>query len=148
MPSYSDIYVISERRDLKTIDGFLNQFLPDRDETADEYEFPQYSDNPEIIFGSVEEALRKSINDCKLDYRIYWRALNAAKPEHAMVFFLSDGYVIYGLSTDDAYPEYALDLLSKMKSFLGSGLGYVGHEASPDAENIEQFKREISVHQP
>lgn len=148
MPSYSDIYVISEKRDLKTINEFLNEFLPARDEAADEYEFPQYSDNPEIIFRSAEEALRKSIDDCELDYRIYWRALNEAKPEHAMVFFLSDGYVIYGLSTDDAYPEYAADLLSKMKSFLGSTLGYIGHEASPDAENIEEFKREIDVHKP
>lgn len=148
MPSYSDIYVISEKRDRKTIEEFLNQFLPARDETADEYEFPQYSDNPEIIFSTVEEALGKSIADPELDYRIYWRALNEAKPEHAMVFFLDDGYVIFGLSTDDAYPEYVSDLLSKMKSFLGSSLGYIGHEASPDADSIEQFKREIDLHRP
>jgi len=148
MPSYSDIYVISEKRDRQTIEEFLNEFLPARDETADEYEFPQYSDNPEVMFRTADEALKKSINDRELDYRIYWRALNDAKPEHAMVFFLADGYVIYGLSTDDAHPEYASDLLSKMKSFLGSSLGYIGHEASPDAENIEQFKREIDAHQP
>lgn len=148
MPSYSDIYVISERRDFKTINEFLNKFLPARDETAVEYEFPQYSDNPEIVYRSAEDALRKSINEHELDYRIYWRALNEAKPEHGMVFFLSDGYVIYGLSTDDSYPEYAAELLSKMKSFLGSDLGYIGHEASPDAENLQQFKREIDVHQP
>jgi hypothetical protein len=65
-----------------------------------------------------------------------------------MVFFLADGYVIFGLSTDDAYPEYVSDLLSKMKSFLGSSLGYIGHEASPDADSIEQFKREIDLHRP
>lgn len=148
MPSYSDIYVISKKRDRKTIEEFLNQFLPARDETADEYEFPQYSDNPEIIFSTAEEALGKIIADPELDYRIYWRALNEAKPEHAMVFFLADGYVIFGLSTDDAYPEYVSDLLSKMKSFLGSSLGYIGHEASPDADSIEQFKREIDLHRP
>ena len=148
MPSYSDIYVISEKRDRKTIEGFLNEFLPARDETADEYELPQYSDNPEVTFCTAEDALVKSINDRELDYRIYWSALNEAKPEHAMVFFLADGYVIFGLSTDDAYPEYASDLLSKMKLFLGSSLGYIGHEASPDADNVEQFKREIDVHQP
>jgi hypothetical protein len=59
-----------------------------------------------------------------------------------------DGHVIYGLSTDDAYPEYAADLLGKMKSILDSGLGYIGHEASPDASNLEQFKVEINTHKP
>ena len=148
MPSYSDIYVISERRDQKTVEEFLNEFLPNRDETADEYELPQYSESIDVIFSTAEEALYKCINERNIDYRIYWRALNEAKPEHAMVFFLADGNVIYGVSTDDAYPEYASGLLLKLKSFLGSGLGYIGHEASPDAENLEQFKREIVVHQP
>jgi hypothetical protein len=148
MPSYSDIYVISEKRDRKTVEDFLDKFLPDRDEAADEYEFPQYADKPEEILSTAEEAMTKAIKNRELDYRIYWRALNEAKPEHAMIFFLADGYVIYGLSTDDAYPKYASELLSEMKLFLGSNLGYIGHEASPDAENLEQFKREIDVHQP
>ncbi len=148
MPSYSDIYVISERRDSNSVEEFLNEFLPCRDEAANEYEFPQYSGNAEIIFSSVEDALNKCIDEPDLDYRIYWRALSEKKPEHAMVFFLADGYVIYGLSTDDAYPEYVSELLSKLQSFLGSTLGYIGHEASPDAESLEQFKREIGVHQP
>jgi len=148
MPSYSDIYVISEKRDRETVEEFLNEFLPVRDETADEYEFPQYSDSAEVIFHTAEEAVGKCIDERDLDYRIYWRALSEAKPEHAMVFFLADGNVIYGVSTDDAYPEYASELLLKLKSFFGSSLGYIGHEASPDAENIEQFKREMGVHQP
>ncbi|WP_415891931.1 hypothetical protein ACMXYN_11440 [Neptuniibacter sp. PT8_73] len=148
MPSYSDIYVISDKRDRKSVEEFLNEFLPYRDESADEYEFPQYSDSAEIVFSSADDALNKCIDEPDLDYRLYWRALGEKKPEHAMVFFLSDGYVIFGLSTDDAYPEYASELLLKMQSFLGSTLGYIGHEASPDAENLEQFKREIRVHQP
>ncbi len=148
MPSYSDIYVISEKRGRKDIEEFLNEFLPCRDETADEYEFPQYSDDPDIIYSKADDALAKCVTEQQLDYRIYWRALENAKPEHAMVFFLEDGNVIYGLSTDDAYPEYAAELLLKMKSFLDSSLGYIGHEASPDAENLEEFKGQISVHQP
>ena len=147
MPSYSDIYVISEKRDRKSVDAFLNEFLPQRDETADEYEFPQYSDSAEIIFSSVDDALEKCISERDIDYRFYWRALNDVKPEHAMVFFLADGYVIYGLSTDDAYPKYAFELLLRLQTFLQSNLGYIGHEASPNAENLEQFKREINVHQ-
>jgi len=47
MPEYSDIYVISDKRDKNTIDLFLEHFLPKREESADEYEVPQYSENPE-----------------------------------------------------------------------------------------------------
>lgn len=148
MPSYSDIYVISNKRDRDSVEEFLDEFLPYREEAADEYEFPQYSDKAEIIFSSVTDVLNKCIDEPNVDYRIYWRALSQNNPEHAMVIFLVDGYVIYGLSTDDAYPEYASELLSKLQSFLDSTMGYIGHEASPDAENYEQFKREISVHQP
>ena len=148
MPSYSDIYIISKKRDRKSVEDFLDKFLPQRTETADEYEFPQYSDNAEIIFSTADDALNKCIEEPDLDYRIYWRTLGENKPEHAMVFFLADGYVIYGLSTDDAYPEYATKLLSELQLFLGNNLGYIGHEASPDAENLVEFKREIGVHQP
>ncbi len=148
MPLYSDIYVISEKRDRKSVEDLLNEFLPQLDETADEYEFPQYSDSAEIVFSSVDDALEKCISEQDIDYRIYWRALNDEKLEHAMLFFLADGYVIYGLSTNDAYPKYASELLLRLQTFLESNLGYIGHEAPPDAENLEQFKREINEHQP
>lgn len=146
MPSYSDIYVISEKRNSGTIENFLNEFLPIREETADEYEFPQYADNPEIVYRKIDETLGKCIAERNTDYGIYWQALEGKKPEHAMVFFLEDGNVIYGLSTDDAYPEYAAELLQKMKILLNSSLGYVGHEASPDSSNIEEFKVQINAH--
>ncbi len=64
-------------------------------------------------------------------------------PKMRWCSFSSDGHVIYGLSADASYPDYASSLLSRMKSFLGSDLGYITHEASPDAENLEQFKEEI-----
>jgi len=61
MPSYSDIYVISDKRNFETIEGFLNEFLPLREESADEYEFPKYADNPETIYREVNELLGKCI---------------------------------------------------------------------------------------
>tara|TARA_R110002050_G_C8940495_1_gene512576 strand:+ start:100 stop:546 length:447 start_codon:yes stop_codon:yes gene_type:complete len=148
MPSFSDIYVISEKRNREIIDLFLNEFLPIRDESADEYEFPQYSENPEVIFRKAEEALDKCVAEKNTEYSLYWQALDRRKPEHAMVFFLPDSHVIFGVSTDDAYPEFAVQLLEKMKLFLGSDLGYIGHEAAPEAISLEQFKVEINAHNP
>lgn len=148
MPEYSDIYVISERRDESTIDAFLNHFLPKREESADEYEYPQYAHNSEIVFERVSEVIAKCIEDSTAEYNIYWRATENAKPEHAMVFFLSDGNVIYGLSTDASNQPYAKRLLRELKDMLGSPLGYIGHEASPDATNLQEFKIQAKAHNP
>jgi hypothetical protein len=148
MPSYSDIYVISNSRESGNIERFLNRFLPEREESADEYEFPQYSDHPENVYQTANELLERCYSETGIEYVLYWRAVGARKPEHAMVFFLKDDNLVYGLSTDDAYPEYATELLKEMKSFLNSNLGYIGYEASPDVANLEEFKRQINAHKP
>lgn len=120
MPYYSGIYVISEKRDRNTIESFLNEFLPDREESASEYEFPQYSDAPEITYREAAEVIGKCINDRGTDYRLYWRTLGRAKP------------------------EFASELLQKLKLFLRSNYGYIGHEASTNADKLSDFMRHIS----
>ena len=49
MPEYSDIYIITEKRDKAIVESFLQHFLPEREESAEEYEIPQYSENPKIL---------------------------------------------------------------------------------------------------
>lgn len=148
MPSYFDIYVISDKRSLDSVECFLDEFLPLREQSADEYDFPQYADTPEVTYREASQALEKCVAEQKAEYSFYWRALENRKPEHAMVFFLKDGNVIYGLSTDDAFPGYAEELLQKMRALLNTGLGYIGHEATPGAENLEEFKAQINAHKP
>lgn len=148
MPEYSDIYVISEERDTEVISDFLDHFLSQREDSADEYEFPQYSDDPSVIYKKDSEILARCVEDKTAEYGIYWRAIDNQKPEHAMVFFLRDGNVIYGLSTDASDQQYAHQLLTELKELLGSKLGYIGHEASPNVESIDEFKIQIEVHTP
>ena len=147
MPSYFDIYVITNERNRQTVARFLEHFAPLRSETADDYPYPQYSDVPEIVYQDIEQVLNRCCNHANVDYRLYWKAKGNAKPEHAMVFFLADGHVIFGLSTDDSYPQYAAELLQDLKRFLGSELGYIGHEASPDVDNLLEFQQEITRNQ-
>jgi len=44
-----------------TVELFLNHFLPEREESADEYEFPQYSDSPRVVYTKSEDALKECI---------------------------------------------------------------------------------------
>jgi len=146
MPECSDIYVISEKRDLKTVEGFLDKFAPKREESAVEYEVPQYSENLKLMFKSAVELIRYCIKNSSTEHTIYWRALDDNKPEHAMVFYLEDAYVIYGLSTDAMDQKYVKSLLEHMKSYLGSSLAYIAHEASPTAGTLKEFEAQIELH--
>ena len=148
MPEYSDIYVISDKREKSTVEDFLDHFLPRREESADEYGVPQYSENPEILFDNADALIEYCAKHKNTEHAIYWRALDNKKPEHCMVFYLADGNVIYGLSTDAIDQPYAKRLLEEMKSFLGTDLGYIGHEASPDVSNLKEFKKQMDVHKP
>ena len=148
MLEYSDIYVISDKRDRKTIEKFLNDFLPNREESADEYEVPQYSDNPEVIFGKAAELIDYCEKNTNIEHAIYWRATENSEPEHGMVFYLKDGFVVYGLSTDASNQEYAAALLNELKEYFSTTHGYIGHEASPDVESYSEFLRQEVAHQP
>jgi hypothetical protein len=146
VPEYSDIYVISNKRDALSVESFLECFLPQREESAEEYEVPQYSNTPTVTFTSAFELMAFCAKKQSESYVVYWRALNEMKPEHGMVFYLRDGNVIYGLSTDAAEQNYARKLLQELKAFLGSSLGYIAHEASPDADCLEEFETQVELH--
>lgn len=147
MPEYSDIYIITGKRDRATVEKFLQHFLPQREESADEYTVPQYSDNPEIIFNKAYELVEHCEINSNVDHSIYWRARGGRKPEHGMVFYLEDGNAIYGLSTDAENHRYAKSLLHEMKTFFNVSHGYIGHEASPDVKNYTEFLEQEKKHE-
>lgn len=148
MPEYSDIYVISDKRSENDVEAFLDRFLPEREESADEYEVPQFSDSPDIVYSRAIDLVKHCSANKSAEHAIYWRAKDERKPEHGMVFYLKDGNVIFGLSTDASDPSFARELLERLKVHLHSDLGEIGHEASPDVENLHEFKQAIESHQP
>ena len=97
MPEYADIYVLGGKRSPDAIIGFLDHFLPSRRESADEYEVPQYSDAPYTVFKTADELIAYCCQNPKEPHTIYWRS--DAEDEHAEVFFLKDGGLIFGFST-------------------------------------------------
>ena len=146
MPSYFDIYVISQDRNESAIEGFLNEFLPIREESADEYPYPQFSENADVTYKDVQKILKMCCAWKSSKYALYWHALENRKPEHAMIIFLKDGHIIFGLSTNDADPEYANEILGMMKIKLKSTLGFIGHEASPSVSDLQEFQAQIEAH--
>ena len=140
MPSCFDVYAISNRRDPNSIEMFLNEFLPLREESADQYEFPQYSETSEATYTDAQSLIAKCCVQKTSEHGLYWRSLNDENPAHAMIFFLRDGHVIYGVSMKDHNLEFARETLYKMKLKLGSKIGYIDWEAPPTASDLEEFK--------
>lgn len=145
MGFFADIYVIKKSRSKKLGEDFLNHFLPNREESASEYELPQYSDDPKILFNKaydLMEYLEKNNND---NHTIYWRNLDSNNPNrHGMIFYTTDGYMIFGISVD-ADPENEAECLSEMKDFLKSDRGYITYECPPET-TFEEFEKKIITH--
>ena len=97
MPEYADIYVLGRKRCPDAIIGFLDHFLPSRRESADEYEVPQYSKAPHTVFNTADNLIAFCCQNPKEPHTSYWQS--EAEDEHAEVFFLKDGGLIFGIST-------------------------------------------------
>lgn len=110
MPEYADIYCRQTSRDESFIHECLDFFLPERLESANEYEFPQYAEEPDVIFTSAEKAIAYLAERGDRVHTIYWR--NREGDEHVMVSWLVDGSIIFGRSTPSSNTQ-KVDLISK-----------------------------------
>lgn len=136
MPEYADIYVLGTKRSPDAIIAFLNHFLPARRESADEYEVPQYSKAPDTVLKTADELIAYCCQNPKEPHTIYWRS--DAEDEHAEVFFLKDGGLIFGFSTP-ADNHSKVDAVSDdLGHFFGTNEVIVTYEDLPP-ESVADF---------
>jgi hypothetical protein len=124
---FYDVYVLSADRARIAIDRFLDRFAPQHEESASEYEIPQYSSPPVSVFRHAHELVDYCVVHQHEAHAIYWRRSAAGDPAHVMVFFTSDAAVIFGMSVSRD-PQRWLDTLLE---FAKSDSGYVGFEEPP-----------------
>jgi hypothetical protein len=139
---YADCYVLCENRDEKFINEFLNYFIPEREESSDEYEYPQYDTNSEFGFESVEKLITYLIINNKSEYSIYWRNKKKDKLRGAMLFFTHDGKLIIGLYCDTLKNDSKIedDYLAQLKGFSKSKFGYITYEQVPEMDTGKFLK--------
>jgi hypothetical protein len=139
VPPFADCYVLVNSRSKKLVQEFLAHFLPKRRAWADEYEVPQYSDKPEQVFRTTEDALAYLEEHPHEHHGLYWANEGRGDTRRGMVFPTSDGEMIYGLSCDAKDPKIADKLLDAMKLFLKSEIGCIAIE-EPPPESAQGFK--------
>jgi hypothetical protein len=73
MPEYTDLYALSARRTEERVTAFAERFLPEREETADEFEVPQFARAPEQVFRTSAELIRHCCARLSEAQPVYWR---------------------------------------------------------------------------
>lgn len=140
----ADIYVIKKTRSKKLADDFLNHFLPNRIESADEYLIPEYSENPTHEFDNADELMLFLEINKNCSNRIYWRNTDENAPnKHGMIFYNKDGTMTFGISRNadmsgNLNTENEDQCLGEMKKFFDTNLGYVHYE-SPPVNSYKEF---------
>jgi hypothetical protein len=130
---YADCYVLTKQRTQQFVDLFLEKFLPEREEAADEYEVPQYSDKAQHVFTSIDKIVTHLVINPQETYSLYWRNKASSDLKGAMLFFTSDGNIIAGLFCNALENDSKIenDFLFKLKAFCKSERGYIDYENPP-----------------
>lgn len=123
-----EVYVVCAARTVEMATQFLNRFVPNRSQTAQDYVYPELSDNSECIFSSADELIKKLVAEPSESYGIYWDREDDGDPFQAMLFFTADGGLIAGLATKS--PNIANVLLS-LSEVVGGHFGLAIHEEPP-----------------
>jgi len=145
MPEYADIYALASKRTEQVITAFLDHFLPDRVESADEYEIPQYSSSPTTIYTKASDIIRHCCDSATEVHAVYWRSESGS--EHAMVFFLRDGGLIFGVSTPAEDHRKVDSITDDLGRFLDTEEVVVTYEDIPP-ESSEDFRSLFQSLQP
>lgn len=139
MPEFADIYVLGKERKADAINAFLDHYLPLREESADEYEVPQYSKSPKHVFKDAKVLIDYCCANKNEAYSVYWQHLSNDFPQHVMVFFLSDGGIVFGISTPSEDSEKVDQISIDLGGWFKTKEVIVTYEDLPP-DSIETFK--------
>jgi len=134
---FCDVYVLCEDRSPFSFEKFRSAFLTDAEESAEEYYFPRFSDNPQFVTNDLSVILDKLFQEKDAEFSIYWNAEIHQIISSPMMFFTDDGYVIYGLAVREDNAENMIHILKKMFS---SEIGGITFEMPPPL-NSKEFIR-------
>lgn len=136
---FADCYVLSDNRNEAFINNFLNHFIPERMESATEYEFPQYESKTDFVFKNDKELINFLIQKSNSEYSIYWNNTKDEDLKGAMIFFTNENKIIFGLYCNvlTNCKKIESEYFEKLKSYLQSDCGYITYEQLPEMNELE-----------
>lgn len=145
MPYFADIYVLQLSRSKALAERFLDHFLPQRKESSEVYELPQYGETVDLSFDKSEELMDYLEANHTIPHRVDWHNLDPTNPNyHGMVGYTKDACMIFGLSRAHASIDNIQNEeegLAAMKTFLNSAVGYITYECPPEDTYLDFVQR-------
>jgi hypothetical protein len=142
----TDLYVLAAERSSLFIERFLARFLPDRETSSVEYEIPQYSDLPDLIFSQADDLILYCIAHPQCTQVVYWRNRNIdGELQSPHVFFLGDGGMILGLSTSLENTDEQSQILAEMREIARSHCSLITTEQPPPNSRSEFLRAGVST---
>lgn len=123
----NELYALGEDRSAEAVLRFLDHFLPEREAIADEFTVPEFSDNPIEEFRTDRELIEYMGTHTSESYAVYWNDRVLGSFKQAMVFYTTDGKVIYGLAVENA----GEDDLQELTEFVRARYSRMGDEQRP-----------------
>ncbi|MBD0377406.1 MAG: hypothetical protein ICV51_17475 [Flavisolibacter sp.] len=124
----------------------MDTFLLNRQEYADAYEIPQFSDHPTIVFNSANELMEYLEQNKKEPHAIYWYSEEEAQLRGAMCLFTSDGQIILGLTCETLYPDTTIErsYLKSLMDLCSSAQGLIEYK-TPAPRDTGEFLQRIAA---
>lgn len=132
---FADCYILSSQKSKSYILDFLNYFIPNREESADEYEVPQYGNKTDLVFSSSMELIDFLVEKHQEPYTIYWKNTDKSDLIGSMCFFTTDGNIILGISTETKFPNTEIEV----KIFKQSRITYQVRKDTSLMKNLPQL---------
>ncbi len=140
---YADCYVLSDKRTSTFIKSFLDNFLPNRQESAEDYVIPMHSDEPKIVFNTAIELIDYLTINTNEEHTVYWSNKDEADIKGAMCFFTNNGQVILGIYCDTMFPNTTIEdkVFEALKNFCGSSNGFITYEEAAPHDTTQFLER-------
>jgi hypothetical protein len=136
-----DLYALAGERSREAVRRFRDQWLTGFEESAVDYEFPQYSDRPDTVYSSPWELIDRLLAEPAQAHSLYWRNPSPGHVQHAMLFFTTDGALIAGLTVATSDLELAGMTLRRLAATVDARFGYATWE-QPPLDRASEFKAE------
>lgn len=140
MPQYIDSYYLVESRASALVYDFHRDYLKKSKELSDDYPVPQYSDNPERIFDSVDKLLSYLEQNPECKYMVYWESLDQySEIRQFNLHYTDDGKLIFGVAIIGNEPDSfeSILLFKEIKKYLNSSIACITIEEPPPSNSIE-----------
>ena len=140
---FADCYVLTNKRTKEFIFSFLDNFIPNRKESADEYEIPQYAENPNFIFKTDVEIIDYLTENRHEIHTIYWANNDLSEIRGAMCFFTNDEQLIVGLYCETNFPDTTIEqkYFNLLQNYCESNNAYITYEEPTMHNSIEFLER-------